>query len=188
MARLPYRDKDDLAPEYQDLLKRPINLHRMLVNSPAGAKALSPAGTYIRHGSKLDGRLRELAILQVGYIYRAPYEWSHHVKIGHDFGVTDDDIRGLIAYSEGQPCPLDDITKTVLSAATQLSVDADLSDATFNILRAHFNTEDLVDLLVTITYYNHVVRILAALQIDVEESYQKYLDQFPLPPKKGKAK
>ena len=29
---------------------------------------------YIRHKSKLDARLRELAILQVGYLAKSPYE------------------------------------------------------------------------------------------------------------------
>jgi NitT/TauT family transport system ATP-binding protein len=32
-------------------------------------------------------------------VARSPYEWSHHVKIGHDFGVTDDD--GLEAPTLG---------------------------------------------------------------------------------------
>ena len=57
---------------------------------------------FIRFGSKLDPRLRELAILQVGWLARSPYEWSHHVKLGHDFGVTDDDIRALIDDTAGK--------------------------------------------------------------------------------------
>ena len=32
----------------------------------------------------------------VGWLARSPYEWSHHVKIGLDFGVTEPDIQGLI--------------------------------------------------------------------------------------------
>ncbi|HXT82354.1 MAG TPA: hypothetical protein VN702_22520, partial [Acetobacteraceae bacterium] len=70
MARVPYLDVADLAPENQDLLKRPISLHRALVNSPNAARAFSGVGSFIRFGSKLDGRLRELAILQVGWLAR----------------------------------------------------------------------------------------------------------------------
>ena len=88
MARVPYLEPSDLAPEDQDLLKRPIWLFKALVNSPKAARAFSGLGSYIRYGSKLDPRLRELAILQVGWLARSPYEWSHHVKLGHDFQTT----------------------------------------------------------------------------------------------------
>ena len=95
MARLPYLDRADLKPEHQDLLARNINLYRALVHSPDGARTFSALGQFIRHTSRLDPRLREMAILQVGYLARSPYEYSHHVEIGRDFGVTDDDIRAI---------------------------------------------------------------------------------------------
>src|SRR5947209_11134975 len=49
-----------------DMLKRNTNLHKLLVNSPEMARAFNGIGGYIRFKSKLDPRLRELAILQVG--------------------------------------------------------------------------------------------------------------------------
>ena len=107
MARLPYLDADQLPAEQRDLLKRPINLTRLLVNSPGMAKAFHGVGGYIRHKSTLDPRLRELAILQVGWMEKSEYEFTHHVKIGQEFGVTDDDIQGLFAETEGKPSKLD---------------------------------------------------------------------------------
>ena len=41
--------------------------------------------------------------------------------------------------------------------------------------------ELVVDLTLTIGFYNAVVRVLATLQIDVEPDYQRYLERFPLP-------
>ena len=70
MARVPYLEQSDLAPEDQALLNRPIWLAKALVNSPKAARAFFGLGGYIRHGSKLDPRLRELAILQVGWLAR----------------------------------------------------------------------------------------------------------------------
>ena len=93
MARLPYIEKADLPPEHQDLMKREITLYKQLVNSPNALRAFQGLGYFIRHKSTLDSRLRELAILQVGWLARSPYEWSHHIKIGYDFGVTDADIK-----------------------------------------------------------------------------------------------
>ena len=54
MARLPYIDAEQLPPEQRDLLKRPINLTRLLVNSPGMAKAFHGIGGYIRSKSTLD--------------------------------------------------------------------------------------------------------------------------------------
>jgi alkylhydroperoxidase family enzyme len=88
MARLPYLDWSDLKPEDQDLLKRNINLYRVLVHSPNALRAFGTLGNFIRHKSRLDPRLREMAILQVGYLERSPYEYSHHVEIGRKFATT----------------------------------------------------------------------------------------------------
>jgi alkylhydroperoxidase family enzyme len=181
MARVPYFNRSDLPPEHQDLLNRPINLFRALVNSPGAARGWSGIGHYIRHGSKLDPRLRELAILQVGYLTRSPYEYSHHVKIGRDFGVSDDDIRALIAETEGRASTLEPLAKTVLKAAREMTTELAVSDATFAAMRESFDTERLTDLVLTIAFYCAVVRVLATLQIDVEDDYLPYLKQFPLP-------
>ena len=181
MARVPYLDKSDLAEADQDLLNRPISLFKALVNSPKAARAFSGVGGFIRYGSKLDPRLRELAILQVGWLARSPYEWSHHVKIGHDFGVSDGDIQALIDDTAGKPTHLDDLAKTVLRAAREMTNDGSMSNSSFAALQQALGNELVVDLTITIAFYNAVVRVLATLQIDVEDDYMPYLRRFPLP-------
>src|SRR5207248_11233477 len=106
MARLPYLEADQVAPEYRDMLKRNTNLHKLLVNSPDMARAFNGIGSYIRFKSKLDPRLRELAILQVGWLEKSEYEFTHHVKIGKEFGVTDEDILSLMAETEDKSSTL----------------------------------------------------------------------------------
>ncbi len=181
MARVPYLEPSDLAPADQDLLKRPITLFKALVNSPKAARAFHGLGDYIRYGSKLDMRLRELAILQVGWLARAPYEWSHHVKLGLDFGVTEADIQALIDDTDGKPSSLDTLTRQVLRAAREMTTDGEMSDASFAALQAALGNEQVVDLTITIAFYNAVVRVLATLRIDVEDDFMPYLHRFPLP-------
>lgn len=181
MARVPYLEVADLSPEDRDLLKRPIALIKALVNSPKAARAFSGVGQFIRYGSKLDPRLRELAILQVGWLARSPYEWSHHVKIGHDFGVTDDDIRAMIDDTAGGPTALDALTRTVLLGTREMTTAGAMTDATFATLQSILGNEQVVDLTLTIGFYNAVVRVLATLAIDVEPEYVRYLEEFPLP-------
>jgi alkylhydroperoxidase family enzyme len=181
MARVPYLDQQDLAAEHRELLKRNVNIFRALANSPDGARAFHGVGQFIRFKSRLDPRLRELAILMVGYVTRSPYEWSHHVEIGRKFGVSDADIRALMDEAEGRSSTLEPLAKTILKAAAEMTRDLAVSDATFAELRASLDKECTVDLVITISFYNAVVRVLASLQIDVEDSYQRYLDEFPLP-------
>src|SRR5260221_13266410 len=123
MARLAYLDKADLAAENQDLLSRNINLYRALAHSPNGLRSFSALGKFIRHQSRLDPRLREMAILQVGYLARSPYEYSHHIKIGRDFGVSDDDVRAMIAETAGKTSALEPLAKAALRGARAMRTD-----------------------------------------------------------------
>ena len=181
MARVPYLDLPDVAPENRDLLARPITINRALVNSPDALRAMNALAGYIRHKSKLDPRLRELAILQVGYLAKSAYEWSHHVKIGREFGVSDDDIRAIGAETAGRGSAIDPLAKLVLRGAREMTDELAMSGATYAALENQLSREQLIDLTMTIAFYCAVVRILATLQIDVEPDYLRYLDEFPLP-------
>ena len=181
MARLPYIDADQLPPEQRDLLKRPINLTRLLVNSPGMAKAFHGIGGYIRNKSTLDSRLRELAILQVGWMEKSEYEFTHHVKIGKEFGVTDEDIQGLFLETEGKPSKLDPLTRTVLKGAREMVRNIGMSDETFAEIKKHLSNEHMTDLVLTIAFYCAVVRVLATMKIDNEPQYKEVLKQYPIP-------
>jgi len=181
MARLPYLEPDQVAPEYRDMLKRNTNLHKLLVNSPDMARAFSGLGGYIRFKSKLDPRLRELAILQVGWLEKSEYEFTHHVKIGEEFGVTDEDIKGLMAETEGKPSQLEPLARAILRGAREMVKDLDMSDATFAEIKKDLSDEHMTDLVLTIAFYCAVVRVLATMQIDNEPQYKEVLKQYPLP-------
>ena len=181
MARLPYLDVEDLPEEHRDLLRRRITLHRALVHSIGGARAFGGLGQWIRYGSKLDPRLREMAILQVGWLARSPYEWSHHVKIGYDFGVTDRDIAAIATETDGGDSGLAPLDRLVLRGAREMTADGAMAEETFTALQAALGDELVVELTIAVAFYCGVVRLLATLGIDVEPEYRPYLDRFPLP-------
>lgn len=180
MARFNYLSREDVKPEHQELIGD-INLTRLMVHSPNAARASRAGAMFIRHGSKLDPRLREMAIIQVGYLERSVYEYAHHLKIGLDFGVSEADIRAIADDTAGKPTTLDALTKAVLKATRELTRDISLSDETFAVLRQHLDNERLIDLFFAICSYCATVRMLAALKIDLEDDYRPYLDKFPLP-------
>ena len=181
MARLPYLEADQVAPEYRDMLKRNTNLHKLMVNSPEMARAFNGVGNFIRFKSKLDPRLRELAILQVGWLEKSEYEFTHHVKIGKEFGVTDEDISALMIETEGIQSRLEPLARAILKGAREMTRDLEMSMTTFAEIKRHLSNEQMVDLVLTIAYYCAVVRVLATMKIDNEPYYKEVLQQYPIP-------
>jgi len=182
VALVPYLDVDQVPEEHRHLLERPINLFRALSNSPEGLARFHPLGEWIRWDCALDPRLRELLILQVGYLARDPYEWSHHVVISRLFGVSDEDIEGLVVFTAGEPTTLSDLDRIVLRAATELTLERRLSDGAVASLSEHFDDQGLTDIVLVASFYNMVVRVLGGLRIEVEPGteYAEALERFPV--------
>jgi alkylhydroperoxidase family enzyme len=182
MARVRYLTRDDMSPENRDLLDdTAIHIRRAMVNSPNCARVQSRMMQYIRHNSRLDSRLRELAILQVGFTTRNQYEWVQHVEQALLAGCSPEDIRAITEDSAGRPSHLEPLARAVLQASRELTSDVDVSDATYEALKAALDDECMVDLMVAISFYNATVRLLAALRVDVEDDKMHILRDFPLP-------
>ena len=60
MARVRYLEREDLAPEYQDMPRMKSNITRALANSPRGARHV--AGTVIAVGRRVQFGLQGLRI------------------------------------------------------------------------------------------------------------------------------
>jgi alkylhydroperoxidase family enzyme len=183
MARVKYLDQADLALEDQELLARPANIFRAFVHSPGAHRSFGQLVGWIRNDSKLDPRLREMAILQVGYMTSCEYEYSHHIKIGRDFGVSDDDLRAIAADTAGEATDLSELDRAVLRLTREMTDGLQGSQEAFGIVSAGLGEEHTVDLLLVISFYNAVVRFLFTLEIDVEDEYLPLLKEFPLPAK-----
>ena len=125
--------------------------------------------------------MRELAILQVGYLTRSAWIFSHHVRIAREVGVADEELRAVAEETAGRPSVLDPLAKAALRGAREMTSDLAISDESFAELAAELDNERLTDLVMTIAFYNGLTRLLAAMQVEVEEEYLPYLDEFPLP-------
>lgn len=180
-VRVPYLDEGDLPEDRRELLSRPINLFRGLANSVGALEAHHQFGEWIRWKSTLGGRLRELVILLVGYLGKSPYEYSHHIGIGAQFGVTDDDVRSMVEFAEtGATRGFGEDVLAALTAAAEITREGSVGDDTWAELERHFSAEELTDLVVIASFYVYVVRVLATLRIEVEPAYAGNLDTHPL--------
>ena len=120
MARLPYLEADQIAPEYRDMLKRNTNLHKLLVNSPTWrAPSAEWAATSVSRASSTRACANS-QFFKWARMEKSDHESTHHVKIGKEFGVTDEDIAGLIAETEGKPSELEPLARAILRGAREM--------------------------------------------------------------------
>ena len=84
--------------------------------------------------------------------------------------------RGRQFFANPGPTNIPD---SVLLATAHHTVD--FNDPAFAELAQSLDPPRLMDVVLTAAFYCAVVRVLASLEVDVEESYRPYLEKYPLP-------
>ena len=114
-----------------------FNIFQTLANHPALARRFGQWGDQILFRSSLGPRDRELAILRVGWLTRATYEWHHHVAIARDHaGMDEADIELARAGPHAGGSSDDDV---LLRAVDELVGDHFISDSTWAALFRRFD-------------------------------------------------
>ncbi|MGH8712411.1 MAG: carboxymuconolactone decarboxylase family protein [Casimicrobiaceae bacterium] len=138
-------------------------LYRVLLNSAPLATGWESLLTAIRNRSSLPADLRELVILRVAVLNRAPFEFEAHLPVARNAGVAESKIAALQAQDPGEAfTPLE---RAVLRLTDTMTTNIQVPDAQFEPLRAHFDARGLVELVATVAAYNMVSRFLEALNI-----------------------
>jgi alkylhydroperoxidase family enzyme len=173
MARVDYPELDSAeAQRVAERIKqerggRLLNLFRMQLHNPAIAEAWLSLGTAVRFKSALDAATRELAICEVASLCGAEYEWRAHRRIAASEGVTDQQLDTLPNWQAAETL-FDHKQRAVLALAQKLTESVEVDDPTFDAAREYLPPRQLVELVVTVGYYNMVSRFLVGLQIDLE--------------------
>lgn len=72
-----------------------LAIFQVLLNHPTLARAINDLlATMLWHGS-LDTRLRELAIMRIGWLTGSDYEWTQHWRVALGLGVSEEDLLGV---------------------------------------------------------------------------------------------
>lgn len=141
-------------------------LYGVLLNSPAVVEGWEALLTAIRQKTGISARLRELTILRVAVLNRAPYEFEAHVSHAQAAGMSDALIEALRApVSPDDISGLQPVDRVVLHYTDSMTRDIHVPNAIYDDLRAHFDEQAIVELTATIAAYNMVSRFLSALKI-----------------------
>ena len=168
MARLPYADMD--TPAARPLVERIVaergsvlHLYQMLLHSPPLAQGWLSYLTAVRQQSTLPGALRELVIMRVAILNRAPYEADQHAPIALSEGVTQAQLDELGDWLTSASFSV--LERAALQLTDVMTRNVQVPPAVLAEVHALLGDRQTVELVATIAAYNMVSRFLEALHI-----------------------
>jgi len=177
---IPYRPDSDAAGPADVVApiraRRPggklLNLDRMLLNSPAFAQAWNTMFGTIRQKLSLPGKLREIAIMSIGVLNHAEYEWFQHEGEFLKAGGTKEQLASLKNASAAlkDSKHFDETELATLALTYEMTRNVQVRPATMKRIQAVLPTDQLVELIGTIAGYNMVSRFVVATGLEPEAS------------------
>src|SRR5262249_3409554 len=137
MARVPLIEPEN-HPELAELTEkisaarrgRVINIYRLLLPTPKLAQTWVSPNNALRRSTALDGRLRELVIVRIGYLTQNAYIVGQHVpKLALAEGLTLLECEALKDWRESRL--FSDKDQAVLAYTDAMTCDIKVSDAVF---------------------------------------------------------
>ena len=148
------------------------NLFATLVRFPALYRSRAVQSAYIRTGSTLSGRVREMLILRIGWLCGAEYEWAQHAPIALQEGLTDDELRDVAIGPDASGWgPLD---AALLRATDELHRDDTVSDTTWVTLAESYSERELIDIVITVAGYRMVSMVINSLGVQSEPGTETF--------------
>jgi 4-carboxymuconolactone decarboxylase len=129
-----------------------------LLRSPELMGRLEKVGEYLRYGSKLTPRIRELAILIIAREYSQQTEWGIHHPIALKNSLPADTIE---AIAEGRrPAALGQDEQAAWDFLLELRLHHGVSDSTYAGAKTHFGEAGIIDLTAIAGYYTLLAQVL----------------------------
>jgi alkylhydroperoxidase family enzyme len=174
MARVKLLQPEDLL-EHPALVERirsgrrgkVINVYKLLLHTPDIAGVWLDLVNAVRFKTALDGRLREIVIVRVGYLNRCAYVVKQHVPlICEPDGLPRVEADTLADWRTSKF--FNERERAALAYTDAVTRDIDVPEAIFAELKKHFNERQIVELTVLIGAYTMHTRLGQARQIDPE--------------------
>jgi alkylhydroperoxidase family enzyme len=179
MAKVPYLNRNDLAESdrfiWDDFVKvrgtEPGNIHRAIANAPNLLRRFVDLANELRNGTQLDPKLRELALLTVGRLTGAEYEFVHHWNMALRLGVKREQLEQLANFASSAEFNEDE--RAVIRYAAEATSNVKVSDVTFEALRRSLDNRRILELVMNVAMYNAVARIIVPCGVELEAGAKK---------------
>lgn len=138
---------------------------RVMLRHPALFARHIELSTHLFARGTLPARERELVILRVGWLCRAPFEWGEHVHIGKGAGLSSEEVERI---TQGADAPgWDEHDRALLRAVEELLSQAFISDATWSALR--YDDKQRIELILLVGQYQTVAFYQNSLRVPLSE-------------------
>ena len=146
MSLVPYPDIEKLNDEARGALAQApvlLNIFKMMANAETCFVPFTRLGGAILSKQKLDGKLREMAILAVAKIEGGEYEWVQHVPIALALGASQDQIDAIAANTFGASC-FNQAETTLLRFTEEVINKVRADETTVRDLMKHLSSREIV--------------------------------------------
>lgn len=168
---LPADQWDEATHKALSAMRDPAanNALSTFAHHPALAKAFLRFNVHLLTSSPLPARVRELAILRVAHRRDCAYEWSHHVRMAKDEGITDDQIA---AVKNGEAA--DPFDRAVITAVDELEEKSQMSDETWAALGERLDDQQRMDFVFTVGCYTTLAMAFNTFGVQLEHADQNH--------------
>lgn len=168
VAPLELNEMDD---EQREVVRKaafdePLNIHLTLARHPKLLKRWLVFAAHVLNKSLFPAREREIAILRIGHLCRAGYEWAQHAEIGKNVGLTDQEIERIKQGADAIGWSASD--RAVINATDELHTDSFISDETWNALKKNYDEKQIMELIFAVGNYTLVSMALNTLGVQLE--------------------
>lgn len=153
-------------PDTSNVPGADLHISRTWAHSPGLAIAQAPLQRHLMSGLPLSARLREIAVLRIGWRCSAPYEVSQHARFGRDAGLTDEKIARLMQEDVGGDW--DETDLMIVRVTDELYAHHAVSDETWEQMTTLLDTAQCVELLAVVGRYWTVSVVTNSLRIQLE--------------------
>ncbi len=165
---IPLPEIGSLPPGIKEAVESiPLNVFRMAANAPASFMTFAAFARSILFESRFNPRKREIAVLRVARVTNAKYEWTHHVAMAKQCGVTEEQIGKIEA--EDPVTSLGDEDNLICTVADEISRNVRLSDETLEQVLNRYGVRESTELILCISYFNMVSRFLESTRVPIED-------------------
>ena len=122
----------------------------LMLRHPGLFQAQMDMGVALFRG-QISARERELAVLRVGWLCRAPFEWGEHVDIAKRYGVTQEEVNRVPLGSSAPGWSEHD--RAILKAVEELLGNQMISDETWDVLAKTWTERQLIEFPMLVGQY-----------------------------------
>lgn len=164
-------DRAEATPAQAELLDAlgpagDLNLFRTLAHHPKLMRSWLGFGGRLLQRSSFPDRERELVILRTAARCGSDYEWGQHVAIGQLAGLSDDEI--LACGPAAEPAGWSGQVAVLLRAVDELIDDHCIAADTWELLAAHAEEKQLIELPLLVGHYVMIAGLLRSVGVETE--------------------